>query len=285
MEQYLPGVLARELYHHWQSAAFEAQAVAARSFACHEIMHYATRRHYDVTDTQQSQAYIGEVNVAKALNAVARTAGQMLGYHGMLVPGYYCSCCGGTAASADAAIGDNPVNLLPPLAGRLQPDVCQDAPLYRWSIKRDRMETSRRITAFAQQQKLNDVSNISAVDSIEPVMSSPSGRPILYRIIDHRGDAAEIGAEKLRSAVNYRVADLPDFDRSLPSSHVDVRLENGSIIFDGRGFGHGVGMCQYGAQALALQQTGYLDILRWYYPSVEIVQAYESARLETTGIG
>ncbi len=276
MEQYLPGVLARELFSHWEQATFAAQAVAARSFACYEHLHNRERRHYDVTDTVHSQAYVGAVNLEAARRAVRDTAGLVLGAEKLLVPGYYSSCCGGTAASANLVMGSNPANALPPLAGRIGTDVCTESPVYRWTIERDLSVLSRRIAAFGESQHIQTVAKLHTLRSIQPSGTGPTGRPTQYTLTDTNELTVALSAQRLRYAANHRATDLDDYGRSLPSSHVDVTIKSGVATFQGRGFGHGVGLCQYGAQALAKDGRGYLDILRWYYPGVSIVKAYDS---------
>lgn len=285
MEQYLPGVLARELFSHWHPETFAAQAVAARSFACYEHLHNRDRRHFDVEDTVRSQAYIGAVDLKSAHEAVQRTGGLVLGYDRWLVPGYYSSCCGGSAAAAVDVMGSNPANALAPLAGRTEPDVCTDAPIYDWTIERQRDVLSRRIAAWGEAQKIDRLAALGTLASIEPSRRRDSGRPIEYRLTDDFGRAVLLSAPRLRYAANYRDEQIKPYDASLGSSFVTARIDEHIVRFEGRGFGHGVGLCQYGAQTLAKQGRGYLDILHWYYPGVSIVKAYDPLHPQRAMVG
>ena len=123
MEDYLPGVVAGELFDHWQLQTRAAQAIAARSYAASEHFHYDGRRPYDVSNTAASQVYLGRVPHRDSIKAVAMTRGVVLAGGGLLVPGYYSSCCGGLAASAVDALGPHPANDVAPLRRRRGVDV------------------------------------------------------------------------------------------------------------------------------------------------------------------
>ena len=84
----------------------------------------------------------------------------------------------------------------------------------------------------------------------------------------------ELSAQSLRAAANYTGQGLERPKRPLWSSHVTVTLREGTATFDGRGYGHGVGLCQYGAQTLAASGRDYNEILSWYYPQVELEHGY-----------
>ncbi|UCD75808.1 MAG: SpoIID/LytB domain-containing protein [Phycisphaerales bacterium] len=274
MESYLPGVLAGELYSHWRLQTHVAQAVAARSFACCEQAYFASRRHYDVTDTARSQMYRGAEVSDRAVEAVQMTRGQVLVWQDRLVPGYYSSCCGGTAARAVDVIGPNPVNDIPPLYGRSGSDICSAAPRYRWEVSRPIRLLTQRLVAYGEQRGIKDLTALARVTSIEVAEQNEHGRPISYAITDRRDHRAEIPARTLRFAANFGDEDLDRPEKPLHSSHVEVTIIGRTATFDGRGHGHGAGLCQYGAQALAAQGGEYESILRWYYPEVEIEQAY-----------
>ena len=79
---------------------------------------------------------------------------------------------------------------------------------------------------------------------------------------------------RLRAAANHRASGIEDPKRSLWSSHLEVTIDGSTANFHGRGYGHGVGLCQYGAETLARDETTHRDILGWYYPGAELVKAY-----------
>jgi len=91
----------------------------------------------------------------------------------------------------------------------------------------------------------------------------------------------ELSAHQLRSAANHHGPGLARPKQPLWSSCVLVTVDGATATFDGRGFGHGVGMCQYGAEMLACQGTHYEEILEWYYPGVALVEAYSRKNLKS----
>jgi stage II sporulation protein D len=273
LETYLPGVLDAELYGHWHPQTFAAQAVAARSFACAEV-HNGRRSYYDVTNTQRSQAYHGLTGNTRALTAAQETAGQVLAYRGALVPGYYSSCCGGTAARALDAISNHHSHDVPPLYGREGDDVCTASPRYRWEAVRTVEVLTRRLTQYGESINHDALAGLSRIESIQCIARNTHGRPVRFRITDSRQRSVELDAERFRIAANYSGRGLGSPTQSLYSSHVDAQVQAGRVTFAGRGFGHGVGLCQYGAQALAVQGRTADEILQWYYPQVQITRAY-----------
>ena len=273
MEAYLPGVVAKELYDHWHLQTHAAQAIAARSFACAEHAQFSKRRHYDLTDSVSSQAYLGSVNHRRATDAVTMTRGMVLSYDGTLVPGYYSSCCGGVSACGVDAIGRRPINDLPPLRGRGKGDVCTGASVYQWLIERPAESLRQRLMAFGQAQRRQDLAKLGRITTIDVVARNEHGRPTRYAIADGDGKRVVLSAASLRRAANWSVDGLPDPKR-LWSSYLEVTVDEDRVRFDGRGYGHGVGLCQHGAEALAREGKDHQAILAWYYPGAEIVEAY-----------
>jgi SpoIID/LytB domain protein len=81
-------------------------------------------------------------------------------------------------------------------------------------------------------------------------------------------------AENFRRAANYSGQGLSPPDKPLRSSNFKASFTRNLVTFDGYGYGHGVGLCQYGAEALAKTGKKHRDIVRWYYPGAEIIQSY-----------
>ena len=168
MSEYIPGVLAGELFEGWHDAAFEAQAVAARSFAVSECAQRQSR-HWDVTDTPASQHYIGVPTWSQAQSTAAATAGQVLTFDGQIVAGYFSSCCGGRAATALDAVGPNPINSLAPLGGHGNPAACTHAPRYTWSDSWDAKDVARALQKFGARVGRSDLKRLRRVTAIRPI--------------------------------------------------------------------------------------------------------------------
>jgi stage II sporulation protein D len=274
MESYLPGVVQGELFDHWRLPTRAAQAVAARSFAASEQAEVGNRRAYDVTNTAHSQVYRGLIDHARTLEAVEMTRGIVLAYEGLLVSGYYSSCCGGLAASAVDAIGGNPINDTPPLAGRPGLDVCTDTKIARWTIERPVETLAQRLAAWGDYRRRSQLAGMQELAAVEVCARNVHGRPIRFAVTDGSGQRVELSDHHLRTATNYAGGGLSAPKRPLWSSYVTVTIRDSTAVFDGRGYGHGVGMCQYGAETLARSGKTYEEILAWYYPGADFTRAY-----------
>lgn len=275
IEQYLPGVLERELYPRWEPAAYRAQAIAARSYALWERAR-AAQRHYDLESTTASQAYAGRSTRPRAIQAVQDTRGQVLAYRGRVLPAFYSSSTGGTGQDAVYAFPDR-VEDLPPLRGVRRGKWGDISPMWRWAtIVRNRATLSARVRAWGAATE-SPAAQLGTIASIRVVERNNAGRPTVYEVKDTRRRAVRLPCEQLRFACNYAGGEQPSLERAqvLPSSHFSVRVGRNDVRFEnGRGFGHGVGLGQWGAQHLAQSGKSHLEILAFYYRGARVERAY-----------
>lgn len=276
MESYLPGVLSKELYPNWDDQAYRAQAIAARSYAIWE-MNLPIRRnsHFDLEASVASQAYIGDKASDKARRAVADTAGQVLVYNFRVLPAFYSSCSGGTGQDAVAA-WPGKIDDLAPLRGKDHGGWGQQSSKFRWGpVTRDRLSLSRRIAAWGRNEK-HPVASLGLIRSVQTTATNSAGRPTKVRLTDENGQAFDLYAEELRMASNFRAGKLPTLDMTnlVFSSHADYTVSASSVTITGRGFGHGVGLCQFGAQHIASQGNTHRQILAFYYPGTSVQKLY-----------
>ena len=274
VEWYLPGVLDRELFAHWRPATYQAQAIAARSYVLHQRRRYANR-HFDVESTTASQAYGGQTGNRTAQQAGQATRGLILSYRGNILPAFYSSCCGGTGQDAQLAFGAGPDT--PPLRGRDHGRWCTSSRFHRWGpIVRPADTLARRIATWGRARH-HIVGGLSALVRIRISTHNAAGRPGQFTLTDARERTFVLGAEAFRFACNQELAGGPALaaDQRLHSSHVAVKVDGRQVRFvDGRGYGHGVGMCQYGGQAMASAGYSARAILRFYYPGAAIRRVY-----------
>lgn len=276
MESYLPGVLSKELYASWDLNAYRAQAIAARSYAIWEMnLPIRKNSHFDLEASQASQAYIGAKASDKARTAVADTAGQVLAFERRVLPGFYSSCSGGVGQDAIAA-WPNKVDNLAPLQGRVHGGWGKQSTKFRWGpIKRDRATLSRRIAAWGKVN-LHPIASIGTLASVQTTSTNKVGRPTKLRITDTAGRAVDMTCEDLRMATNFPASGLTKIDRAdiAFSSHAVYTIAAETVTITGQGFGHGVGLCQFGAQHMASSGNRHDKILSFYYPGAKIQKAY-----------
>ena len=271
MESYLAGVLAKELYPSWQVEAFRAQAVAARSFALFHRNKYGAGRYYDVGDDQSSQVYGGlSGENDKAWDAVRATHGQILAVG---PPGeertfmtQFSSSCGGVVNGA-SVIRQAPD--LPPLRGGQTCPYCADSPQRRWAAPAavTKAELYRALSAAYPK-----MGSLGGVRTVRVKSRTSYGAMMWVEVIGANGRPETIRGSDLRLALIRNGAKIRN---TLYSMNCRIRDAGDSIEFyDGRGYGHGVGMCQWGAQGMAKAGYAHRQILEFYYPGSRIMQAY-----------
>ena len=179
------------------------------------------------------------------------------------------------AATASEGIGPSLINDIPPLEAHEGEDACQSSPLFTWTIDRSARGLGRRLAAYGNRVSDDDLSRLSTIDRVETAESNKHGRPIRLRIHDRRGRSATISCEKFFMAANYTGRGSGSGpSKLLWSGWAGGSNLRGRIALNGHGFGHGVGLCQYGAQALAEEGRSWKEILVWYYPGVGIHDAW-----------
>jgi len=270
VETYLAGVLAKELYPSWSLEAYRAQAVAARSFA---LFHRATfgRSHaYDLGDSQASQVYGGaDAETPTAWKAVRSTHGQILAYgepgaeRAFLVQ--YSSCCGGVVNPAEAL---RPANDIEPLAGQQRCADCRPCPHYRWPPVRVAKDDLYEALAATYPT----VRRLGGLARIRVKSKTRTGRYLWLDLVGPRGRKVPIRAEDVRLALLRSGVPMEGMLRSMTCTIRD----RGSVIefVDGRGYGHGVGLCQWGAEGKAARGWAGEQILQFYYPGAVLVRTY-----------
>jgi len=272
LERYLPGVLVAELYAGWTFECYAAQCVAARSFACMRIAQ-RTHHQFDVTDGPSTQAYHGVVDDETAHTAQSETSGIVLSWNDHLVPGYFSSCCGGRAATAVDAIGPSPVNDIPPLMGHTNDDYCVNAPLFDWTIDRSARTLGRRLSRYGRMVGNTDLESMTTVSEIQIAHENIHGRPVKLKIIDRNKHHAILTTDMFFRAANHS-GSLGRPAKELWSGWSVGTTERGRIDLQGHGFGHGAGLCQYGAQAMGKQGHSWRQIIKWYFPDVTLHRAW-----------
>lgn len=251
VEEYLLGVVASEMPERFGLEALKAQAVAARSFALASM----SSQGWLYADTR-SQMYGGvRAETPLSARAVRETNGQVLtGVTGPLLAWYHSTCGGRTTPAqlvfpnASLSVMHRPVDCVD----------CYGSPMYSWQrrISSERMCRAMDLPA-------------GPLDMVGVELDDLPGRP--ERLFVRSGPRAT--SKAMLSLRRKLSAGLP-LSEQLPSTRLAraPRVEGGEIIFDGHGWGHGVGMCQYGAAGFAARGASYRSILRRYYPGANLVR-------------
>ncbi|PSN17669.1 sporulation protein [filamentous cyanobacterium CCP5] len=234
LEAYLYSVLGSEMPTSWPQAALQAQAVAARSYALYQ-RERAQGRPYDVSNTTASQVYRGiAAETTGTHQAVNATRHQVLTYGGQIIEAVFHSSSGGYTENVED-IWQRPVPYL-----RAVQDYDYDAPVFQWH---------QLLTQADFQQRVPGVGNLR---SAVPERTTPRGRVVSIRLVGDQGSRVISGSD-LRKALGLR------------STLFTIGLAGDQIQIDGRGYGHGIGLSQWGARTMALQGYTYDQILSHYY--------------------
>ncbi len=247
IEDYINGVLYHEVSHLWPMEVLKAQAVASRTFAVYKTVE-SVGKDYDLTSDIYSQVYGGKTSEKyRTGRAVRETAGKILVYKEKVLPAYFHATCGGHTEDASLLWNVD----IAPLKGR-PCNYCAQSPHFKWvaSIPLKDIEKSLNSNGYA----------VSGVKGIKIFSKNSSGR------VDNVGVVTETGEEKI-PANKFRLAVGPNL---LRSTNFGVTVRDGAAIFNGRGWGHGVGMCQWGAYYMSKKGFSAEEILRFYYPGAKI---------------
>jgi stage II sporulation protein D len=279
IETYLPGVLTHELFKDWPRQTFEAQAIASRSYALHERSRSrADGRVYDVEATTADQMYGGATAAMMPTEAVRATRGLVLEYQGRVLRAYYSSTCGGRAASAGSVWRTDAgyeFNLAAPLLGRPRPHFCQASRHYRWNIVRRAEDVQRRLRDWGRANT-HAVAEVGRLREVTVDYTNPAGRPSRYRLTDDRGREFLLSAEELRNALNFPASGTEPVTMAnlVKSGDLEVEVVGDDVRIRGRGWGHGVGMCQWCAKGMGDAGWDWATMLKEFYPGANVVRAY-----------
>ena len=279
LERYIAAVASRELYPSWELAAYEAQAIAARSYALQSMSLAKFRdRAWHVESSTVDQAYPGHTTHERAILGAINTRGRVLAHRGRVLRAYYSSTSGGrSGAAADTwpTTAGFEYNLDAPIQSYAVVHASEASRLHRWQVVRTTDDVTRRLRAWGHAAG-HTLKNARAVTNITVHRTNRVGRPAAYRVGERNGVRHVLSAEQLRIALNHNAKVLTDVtgDQRVRSGDIEVTAAGSRLVIRGRGFGHGVGMCQFSAQALAKRGWTAEAILKNFYPGASLERAY-----------
>ena len=296
IEEYLRGVLKAEMLASFEPEALKAQAVVSRTFA---LRHKDTfrARGYGIKATEQSQMYKGvDGEDPRTTAAVMATRGIVLTYEGELIEASYHSCCGGRTENNEVVWKGSPK----PYTRSVRCDWCRESPNYEWKAEVTYGEIEKALSGHGWA--------LGGIKRIE-LDYSASGR-VRYVVITTESDREVyipgnkfriiVDRRKLKSlkfvfkddpvgdllAMNPELGTVPEVNpvacdekevaiQSIISGYLDnYTSSRRRLRVVGRGFGHGVGLCQWGAQGLAKKKFSFRQILDRYYNETEIKKIF-----------
>jgi len=249
LEEYLLGVLKDEIPPGWPGEAAKAVAIAARTYAVYQMQQNLGAFFY-LRATTASQVYGGATGEdARTSWAVQVTRGQILTFGGQPMAAFYHSCSGGATEDALDVFGPNFDTVL-----GVKDDFSLACPYALWVERFTAQQLGQAFQRFGYA--------VGRVLRIEDLLRSRTGR-ILRLAVYHSRGTLTLDGRRFREILGNDVIRSTDFE---------VRADGGGFTFVGRGWGHGVGLSQWGAKEMADQGRQYWEILKFYYPLAEIRQ-------------
>lgn len=250
LEVYLRGIMKQEISPAWPIECLKAQAIASRSYALYEL-HRNKDNLYDLKSTVESQTYLGLDGEDPLTNeAIALTRGLILTFDGQPFPAFFHACCGGHTEESRDVFGD-----YPGLCAVACP-FCQDSPYAHWEVSFSDI--------LIRNHLLRSEIKTWPIQSIFPLEKTLSGR-IKELDFQHTKGKVKVSGKKFRQLIGYDL--LPSLLCTITEEEKRERGVQGKIFhFTGQGWGHGVGLCQWGAKKMAEDGINCRDILRTYYP-------------------
>ena len=241
LEQYLYSVVGAEAVSTWPIEALKAQAVAARSYALYK-RNTTPSSLFDLDTTVGTQVYKGlDSEYTTTHQAVDDTSGQIMTYQNNVILAAFHSSSGGYTENVED-VWTSPLPYL-----RAVVDYDQESPVFEW----------QQVIPVSKIQSL--IAGVGNIRGLQPVQMTPRGRVITMQVTGDRGTTTISGTE-LRQALDLR------------STLFRVSTDGSNLKVKGRGYGHGLGLSQWGAYYLAKKGVNYDRILAHYYQNASLSQ-------------
>ncbi len=254
LEQYLYSVLGSEMSSNWPPEALKAQAVVARSYALYQRKK-ASDRPYDLGDTTRWQVYTGiDKEALTTQSAVAATAGQVVTYNGNIIEAVFHSSSGGHTENSENVW----VKPLPYLQG--VPDFDQGTPGFQW------------VKNFSNEELRSKLPGLGKIRTLEVQRQSPFGRVMSIKVVGDAG-ARVMKGDNLRAVLGLRSTLFTITPQLTSSTGKGSKISPAIFQLNGRGYGHGLGLSQWGAYNMALMGYNYQQIVLYYYKGTVLAKA------------
>ncbi len=253
MDEYIGGVLAGETGNFKSDEALKAMAVAARTYA----MHFGARHAldgFDFCDSTHCQNLRLDQVTPRLRKLTEATAGEVLWYDGEPAATYYHANCGGTTEDGRYILGNDEQRA--PYLKQHSDVYCVRNGSNQWRTEVSKQELQRALAA-------EGVVVPGRLRGVSVAQRTPSGRVEFLTVTG--SSSLTVPGLTFRAAVGRNIG----WDR-LKSNWYDVRVEGSRVVFHGRGSGHGVGLCQDGAEVMGEEGHSYREILSYYYPGTRL---------------
>ena len=253
LESYLYSVLGGEMNGNWPQEALKAQAVAARSYALYR-RNRDGNSNFDLCDTARCQVYRGVQDESTGTQtAVNATAGQVLTYNGTIIEALFHSSSGGHTENVEDVWGTRVPYL------RAVQDYDQTAPVYSWN-------------KIISRNELGNIVGLGPITAVNPVGQPTAGGSYHQLEFISSGSRKRVTTENLRNSLNLRSAKITIVPQTITTKSSNKDQTTTSFVIQGKGFGHGLGMSQYGAKGMAEQGIDYRKIVLHFFQNTKLAK-------------
>lgn len=251
LEEYIEGVVAGEIYNNWNIEVLKAQAILARTFTIHFLKNNKSKyNNADIsTDILEAQAYNKENVNTNIKKAVQETKGIILTCNNETIYPYYHSNSGGITASANTGLSINNLDYIKIVES---PETLENSKNFSWN------------STILKSDILNKLKDINF--SVTSLSSITKGKIDNKRLLTINIGGKEISANLFRKVIGTTI---------IKSTYItNITTSSNSFTFSGLGYGHGVGLSQWGAKILADQGYTYKDIINFYFSNISFTNIY-----------
>lgn len=263
LEHYIAGVVAGEMFPDWPLEAYKAQAIIARTYALYELTNGNTRPVSEgeiSANFREAQQYEPDKITSTIERAVRETRGEVALYDDKFIKGFFHAASGGVTSTAEAA-GLVPIGQEPPYIKTtrgMENDKYLPEDVISWSATFPLAEVQQSLSSLGHQVK--SITDIQIAETI-------SGNRAKTLKITHSGGALNVNAGDFRTALD------PKRMKSTVFTKLDV--SGGNLQVSGTGYGHGVGLSQWGAYSMAKDGKSAEDIVTHYFNDIDIEELWE----------
>ncbi len=245
LEKYLFSVVPSEIPANWHMDALKAQAIAARTYAFYHLNKKRNKSIYDLDATTKFQVYKGSsIENNRTNQAVLETAGEILTYKGRAILAYFHSTCGGRTIDDKYVWKEHDLIYLK----GVHSNFCKNSPHWHWKEIISLKEIERYV-----RRKYDKVDNIYGIQ-----FQRNRGRITDVKILHRNGILIMTGN-------NFRLL-FPS--KKMKSTYFKITKKNNALVIEGKGWRHGVGLCQWSAKGMAEAGINYRTILHYFYKDI-----------------
>jgi len=249
LEEYLYSVVPSEMPSSWNMEALKSQAVASRTYAYYFLLKNRDKNIYDLDSTINFQVYKGTAaETSSSIEAVNKTSSIIMTYNNEPIISYFHSTSGGKTSDDKDVWPDS--NL--PYLKSVECNYGKDSPHYEWGNT-----LSMKEIESALNKKYNNI------DHITKISFKRHNDRIIEVTVQHNNGTVTLTGNEFRLLLN---------PQKLKSTYFTIKQEKDLFLLNGKGWGHGIGMCQWGAKGMGENGFNYEKILRHYYTGVNFTK-------------